>query len=93
MPLQRRLPKRGFTNVLRKRWAIVNVSDLARLTEDRIDPGVLAAHGLVKGAYDGIKVLGDGELTRPLQVQAHAISAGARQKIEGAGGSFEVISR
>jgi large subunit ribosomal protein L15 len=94
MPLYRRLPKRGFNNsAFRDRWAIVNLSDLTRLGADRIDTKLLVERGLVKGAFEGIKILGDGKLERPIHIQAHAISAGARQKLEAAGGTFEVISR
>lgn len=93
MPLQRRLPKRGFTNAFKTKWAIVNLSDLAKLGVDAVDPGLLAERGLVKGSYEGIKILGTGKLERALKVSAHAISAEARRKIESAGGSFEVVSR
>ena len=92
MPLIRRIPKRGFNNTMfQKRWVIVNLLDLERCGEERIDDKVMTDKGLIKGAYHGIKVLGDGELSRAIHVRAHAISAGARRKLEAAGGTFEVI--
>ena len=92
MPLIRRIPKRGFNNkAFQKKWVIVNLADLERCPEERIDDQVLTAHGLIKGSYHGIKVLGDGELTRAIHLRAHAISAGARRKLEAAGGTFEVV--
>ena len=93
MPLYRRLPKRGFTNVHRREWVIVNLRDLVRLGVDRVDPQVLKERGVVKGDYEGIKVLGTGDLDRALEVHAHAVSEGARRKIEAAGGRFEVVGR
>jgi large subunit ribosomal protein L15 len=93
MPLQRRLPKRGFTNVFRKHYAIVNLKDLAKLDpQERITPDVLVQRGLVKQLGDGLKVLGDGEVKSPFQVSAHVFSKSAREKIEKAGGKAEVIS-
>jgi large subunit ribosomal protein L15 len=92
MPLVRRVPKRGFTNSLRKKWLTVNLADLARLGLDAVDPQVLRERGLVKGTYDGIKVLGSGELSAAVTIRAHAISEGARRKLEAAGGTFEVVS-
>lgn len=92
MPLQRRLPKRGFTNIFRKHYAVVNLRDLAKLEpQEKITPGVLVQQGLVKRLGDGLKILGDGELKAPLQVSAHAFSKSAREKIEKAGGKAEVI--
>ena len=92
MPLIRRIPKRGFNNkAFQKKWVIVNLADLERCPEDRIDDQAMRAHGLIKGSYHGIKVLGDGELTRAIHLSAHAISAGARRKLEAAGGIFEVV--
>lgn len=92
MPLQRRLPKRGFTNIFRKEYAVVNVSDLERFeagTEVTWD--MLRESGLVGKIKDGIKVLGNGNLTRKLTVRATQFSESARQKIEQAGGRAEVI--
>ena len=92
MPIQRRLPKRGFHNPFRTVYEIVNVRDLARVEEETITPEVLDAHGLVDlGKGRPVKILGDGELDRKLTVHAHAASEGARRKIEAAGGRAEVL--
>jgi large subunit ribosomal protein L15 len=92
MPLQRRVPKRGFTPRSRTVWQVVNVRDLEGLEEKTVTPAVLHEHGLADLGRDaGIKVLGTGELTRKITVQAHAFSAGAREKIEAAGGSVELV--
>ena len=92
MPLQRRLPKRGFTNIFRKHYAVVNLKDLAKLEpQEKITPDVLVQQGLVKRLGDGLKILGDGEVKSPLLVSAHAFSKSAREKIEKAGGKAEVI--
>lgn len=93
MPLQRRVPKRGFNNIFRTEMAIVNVATL----EANYDAGTvvtidsLIEKGLVKKVLDGVKVLGYGEITKALTVQANAISESAKQKIEAAGGKIEVI--
>ncbi len=91
MPLQRRLPKRGFNNIFAKEIAIVNVSAL-NVFEDgaTVDVPALIAKGLVKKALDGVKVLGNGELTKKLTVQANAFSKEAKAKIEAAGGVAEI---
>lgn len=94
LPLTRRLPKRGFTNaVFKKEFAIVNVSDLERKFEAGavVDVEALIKSGLVKKPLDGIKVLGNGELTKALTVQVAAFSASAKEKIEKAGGKAEVV--
>ncbi len=91
MPLHRRLPKRGFTNIFRKHYAIVNVGRLERLAGDSFSPQRLLELGVVKKLGDGLKVLGSGELTRPIAVAAHLFSASARQKILAAGGTAEVL--
>jgi len=92
MPLQRRLPKRGFKNPFRKEWAIVNLRDLADFSEGTVvDVEKLKASGFVKKAGCGVKILGEGEVTRPLTVRAHGFSLSARKKIEAAGGKVEVI--
>ena len=92
MPLQRRLPARGFNNPLAKKLAIVNLDSLNGFGEGTtVTPELLREAGIVKKIHDGIKVLGNGELDRPLTVQAHQFSASARQKIEAAGGKAEVI--
>ena len=92
MPLHRRLPKRGFTNIFKKHYAIVNVGRLERLAGDSFSPQRLLELGVVKKLGDGLKVLGSGELTRPIAVAAHLFSASARQKILAAGGTAEVLS-
>jgi large subunit ribosomal protein L15 len=91
MPLQRRLPKRGFRNPFRTEYEVVNVRDLARVDADEVTPETLRAAGLVKGRRP-VKVLGEGEVGRACVVRAHAFSASARAKIERAGGRAEVIA-
>ncbi len=92
MPLLRRLPKRGFKNVNRRSFLPVNVADLERFADgEQVDPGALKRAGLADGSADGVKVLGNGELTRRLTVRAHAFSVGARAKIEAAGGVCEIL--
>jgi len=92
MPLQRRLPKRGFKNPFRKEWSIVNLGDLSAFSEGAVvDVESLQSSGLVKTVAFGVKILGDGEISRPLTVRAHAFSLSARKKIEAAGGKAEVI--
>ena len=94
MPLYRRLPKRGFNNFnFATRYAIVNLSDLESRFEDGavIDVAAMTAAGLVKKQYDGVKVLGDGELSKKLTVKAAAFSKSATAKIEAAGGKAEVM--
>ncbi len=93
MPLQRRLPKRGFTNIFRKHYAVVNLKDFEDFKpEEKITPELLLARGLVKQLGAGVKVLGDGDLKSPLHVSAHFFSKSAVEKIEKAGGKAEVIS-
>ena len=92
MPLMRRLPKKGFNNAqFKTQFAIVNLSDLERKFEegDTVNEESLRACGLVKGAQDGIKVLGNGDLSKKLTVSVDKISASAKEKIEKAGGSVE----
>jgi large subunit ribosomal protein L15 len=90
MPLHRRLPKRGFTNIFKKEYAVVNVSDLDRFDNGAsVDEAALRAAGLVKGQNDGVKILGDGELSKKLTVSATKFSKSAREIIEKAGGSCE----
>jgi len=91
MPLHRRLPKRGFTNIFRTEYAIVNLSRLEELEGDTFDPGKLAELGVIRKMKAGLKVLGTGDLTRKISVKAHMFSAAAKQKIEAAGGLAEVI--
>jgi large subunit ribosomal protein L15 len=90
MPLIRRVPKRGFNNTAFKtRYATVNVESLNRFEDGAtIDEKALTEAGLIRGNYDGIKILGDGELSKKLSVAVDKISAGAREKIEKAGGSI-----
>ena len=93
MPLQRRLPKRGFNNIFRTEMAIVNVAALDKAFEagETVTVDALVKKGLVKKVLDGVKVLGNGELTKALTVQANAFSETAKQKIEALGGKAEVI--
>jgi large subunit ribosomal protein L15 len=91
MPLHRRLPKRGFTNIFRKQFAIVNVGRLDKLEGDVFDPNRLVELGVVKKLGDGLKILGTGELTRKIVVHAQLFSKSALDKIQAAGGKAEVI--
>jgi len=92
MPLSRRLPKRGFRNPFRKEYAIVNVRDLDRIEAGTpVTPLLLLERGFIKAVKDGVKVLGDGELSHPLTVAAHHFSQAALRKIRAAGGAAEVI--
>jgi large subunit ribosomal protein L15 len=91
MPLHRRLPKRGFVNIFREEYAVVNLSDLANVGENDITPDVLRRRGLVSGKNKRVKILGDGELTLALTVQAHKFSKSAEEKIRNAGGKTEII--
>ena len=91
MPLHRRLPKRGFTNIFKKQYALINLGRLDKMQGDTFSVDSLTASGIIKKLGDGLKVLGSGELTRAITVQAHLFSASAKQKIEAAGGKVEVI--
>jgi large subunit ribosomal protein L15 len=91
MPLQRRLPKRGFKNINRKEYAIINVGRLQELPFEEITPERLLQEGVLSSLKDGLKVLGSGQLRRALKVKAHAFSASALRKITQAGGQAEVI--
>jgi len=92
MPLVRRIPKRGFTNIFRKEYAYINLRDIARIDEgDVIGPESLFDLGMVKKLGAGIKVLGHGEIKRAITIQAHKFSKSAVLKIEAAGGKAEVI--
>ncbi|MBC8165682.1 MAG: 50S ribosomal protein L15 [Bryobacteraceae bacterium] len=91
MPLHRRLPKRGFTNIFRKEYTIVNVSRLNELEGDTFDFDTLKKSGVVKKLLDGLKILGEGDLTRAITVTAHIFSGSAKQKIEAAGGKALII--
>jgi len=93
-PLARRLPKRGFTNIFRIHYVIINLKALSTFKEGAtVSPDSMREVGLVKGRVPQIKILGDGELTYPLVVEAHKFSESARQKIEKVGGQVKVISR
>jgi large subunit ribosomal protein L15 len=91
MPLHRRLPKRGFTNIFRKEYTIVNVGRLNELEGDTFDFDTLHAAGVVRKLQAGLKILGEGEITRPVTVTAHLFSASAKQKIEAAGGKALLV--
>lgn len=93
MPLARRLPKRGFNNIFATKYANVKISDLEAKFEagSVVDTKALVEAGIIKKSLDGIKVLGNGELTKVLTVQAAAFTASAKEKIEKAGGKAEVI--
>lgn len=91
MPLHRRLPKRGFKNIFRKEFTVVNLSRLSELDGDTFDFETLSNLGVVKKLQGGLKILGDGEITRPVTVTAHQFSASAKQKIEAAGGKALVV--
>ena len=92
MPLQRRVPKRGFTNIFKKRFALVNLRDLNRFKANSIvDVESLREAGLVKKVYDGVKILGRGRITIPLTLRVHRVSKGAAEKILAAQGRIEGI--
>ena len=87
-----RIPKRGFNNIFRTEYAVVNVSDLEKFNDGVVvDTELLQASGLVKDAKDGVKILGNGELTKSLTVKAAKFSEAAKEKIEKAGGKVEVM--
>jgi len=91
MPLQRRLPKRGFHNIFKKRYAILNLKQLATLGEATVSPELLLQRGVVKNLRDGLKILGEGELKQAMTVRAHHFSQSAREKIMKAGGTVELL--
>jgi large subunit ribosomal protein L15 len=92
MPLHRRLPKRGFTNIFKKEFAVINVRDLQRFESGMVvDRAALVRSGLLKGNYDGVKLLGQGDIGIPLTIKLDAISLSAKGKIEAAGGTVEII--
>jgi large subunit ribosomal protein L15 len=97
MPLQRRLPKRGFTNIFKKRWVEVNLSDLESRFKsgENVTPELMVERGMVSrgklARYDGVVVLGKGDLKKSLNVTAHRFSKGAREKIEAAGGAVTLV--
>lgn len=92
MPLQRRVPKRGFNNIFAKKIVAINISTLNRFDDGAVvDVQSLRDSGIVKNSFDGIKILGDGDLTKKLDVKATAFSVSAKEKIEAVGGKAEVI--
>ena len=92
MPLQRRLPKRGFTNVFKKNIAVINIRDLAKFDKGSVvDTDALVRAGLVKGKSYGVKLLGQGDIKYSLDVRVNQISKSAREKVEAAGGKVEVL--
>ena len=91
MPLHRRLPKRGFTNIFKKHYAIVNLGKLEKLEGDAFNADRLFELGVIKKLGDGLKILGAGELTRKITVEAHQFSKSAAEKIQKAGGAAKVI--
>ena len=92
MPLQRRLPKRGFNNIFRKNVVAINVGTLNKFEDGAVvDIAALTEKGIVKNSFDGVKILSNGTITKKLTVKANAFSKGAVAKIEAAGGKTEVI--
>jgi large subunit ribosomal protein L15 len=91
MPLHRRLPKRGFTNIFKKQYAIVNLGRLEKLEGDTFNVDRLIELGVIKKTGDGLKILGTGQLTRKISVEAHQFSKSALEKIQQAGGTAQVI--
>jgi large subunit ribosomal protein L15 len=93
MPLHRRLPKRGFKNIFRKEYAILNVGVLEKLEGDTFTPESLVESGVLKKLNAGLKILGNGELTRKISVKAHVYSKSALDKIQKVGGSAEILTK
>lgn len=92
MPLQRRLPKRGFTNIFKKQYALVNLKDLSVFdTGSTVDADALKKRGIVKKVYDGIKLLGNGSIDKPLTVKVNKWSKSAFEKVTAAGGNVEGV--
>ena len=91
MPLHRRLPKRGFKNIFKKEFAIVNLGRLEKLAGDSFNPEKLIELNVIKKPGDGLKILGTGQLTRAITVEAHQFSKSALEKIQKAGGTAQVI--
>jgi ribosomal protein L18E len=92
MPLQRRIPKRGFKNFGRVEYQAVNVRDLSRVEPGPVTPEILKDHGLIRSLKKPVKVLGSGEVESAFEISAHAFSATARSKIEGAGGTVTILN-
>ena len=93
MPLQRRIPKRGFTNIRRVEFQVVNVRDLNRLDAGEVTPTILHEQGLIGTMALPVKILGTGDVEGAYQISAHAFSGAAREKIEAAGGTVTVVDR
>jgi large subunit ribosomal protein L15 len=94
MPLIRRLPKRGFTNIFKKEYAIINIEALERFEPNQVvTPELLVARGLIRARHGDVKILGRGALTKALTVHAHKFSQSAIMKVEAAGGKVQVIAR
>jgi len=94
MPLHRRLPKRGFNNIYRREFQILNLDKLAGFEAGaKVDPDTLKSRGLIKNMRDGVKILGVGEISNAIHVRAHKFSKSAAEKIQKAGGTIEVITR
>jgi len=93
MPLHRRLPKRGFTNIFKTEYAVVNIGTLDRVEGDSFGPESLIKSGVIHKLKDGLKILASGELKRAITVRAHIFSAAAAEKIKAAGGTVEIIKR
>ncbi|MFZ5571594.1 MAG: 50S ribosomal protein L15 [Thermodesulfobacteriota bacterium] len=92
MPIQRRLPKRGFTNIFKKEYAVINLTDLKRFEKDStVDEAALVREGIVKGRRIGIKLLGHGEIHQALTIKVHKASRSAQEKVLAVGGKVEVI--
>ncbi len=91
MPLQRRIPKGGFTPLNKVVFQVVNIRTLNEMSETEITPEVLKGRGLIGSVKEPVKILGTGEITRAVQVTAHAVSASAKEKIEGAGGTVTLV--
>jgi large subunit ribosomal protein L15 len=91
MPLQRRLPKRGFTNIFQEQYSVVNIGALDKLEETAITPEILVDAGVIKNQKNRVKILGQGDISKPITVKAHAFSASAKEKIEKAKGSIELL--
>ncbi len=92
MPLQRRLPKRGFTNIFKKHYALINIRDLKQFDPNSdLDIAALKNSRLVKSVRDRVKLLGDGEISHPIMIRVNKVSKTAREKIESAGGRVELI--
>ena len=93
MPLVRRVPKRGFNNIVRKEFAVINLERLDALDGAKFSPESLVEAGVIKNLRNGLKVLGDGEITRAIEISAHRVSKSAREKIEAAGGKVELLDK